>query len=447
MSGLDPDLRRRRGPLRRATLLFLFVTVVLDILAIGIVIPVLPHLIERLAGGVAQAALWVGAFGSAFALAQFLASPVQGALGDRFGRRPVILLSNLGLGFDFLLMALAGSLPVLFLGRVLAGLTSASVSTAHAYIADIVPPERRAASYGLLGAAFGLGFVVGPALGGLLGGIELRLPFQVAAGLSLANFLYGLLILPESLPRSRRTPFRWRRAHPLASVRMLRGRPRVGRLATVLVLSQFAHYALPSVFVLYAAHRYGWGETRVGGVLALVGICNVLVQAVGVRRWVPRIGERRGLLLGLACGGLGFAWQGLAPDGATFLASIPLMALWGLVGPCAQSLMTREVDAGDQGKLQGAVTGLVALTGVFAPTLFTQVFAAALRGLGGGPWSGLPFLASAALLGLAWWIASGIPDRSGRQLQDQGRVQGGTGGARAEADTERLERATDPERA
>lgn len=433
---------------RRAALVFIFITVLLDVLAIGIVIPVLPHLVERFAGGTAQAAIWVGAFGSAFALAQFLASPVQGALSDRFGRRPVILLSNLGLGLDFILMAVAGTLPLLFLGRVLAGVTSASISTANAYIADITPAERRAASFGMLGAAFGIGFVFGPALGGVLGSIDLRLPFWAAAGLALANFLYGLLILPESLPVERRAKFQWRRAHPIGSLQLLRGYPQVFGLACVVVLSQFAHYALPAVFVLYAGHRYGWGEGTVGWVLALVGICNVLVQAIGVRRLVPRIGERRALLTGLACGALGFAWQGLAPSGTLFLFAIPLLAMWGLAGPSAQSLMTRQVDEHEQGRLQGALTSLVSLTGVFAPTLFAQVFAASISTLAGGRWPGLAFLLAGALLLAGFVLAARVTASvGGGQLQDQARQGVQRRSVEIQPGTERVDRPLDPEQA
>ncbi|WP_425511236.1 TCR/Tet family MFS transporter [Pseudomarimonas salicorniae] len=395
-----PSVSEQSGQptVRRAALAFIFITVLLDVLAIGIIIPVLPHLIERFTGSTASAAIWVGVFGSAFALAQFIASPVQGALSDRFGRRPVILVSNLGLGLDFVLMAVAGTLPILFLGRVLAGITSASISTANAYIADVTPAERRAASFGMLGAAFGIGFVVGPALGGVLGGVDLRLPFWVAAGLALANFLYGLLILPESLPPERRDGFRWSRANPVGSLQMLRRYPQVFGLVGVVLLSQIAHYALPSVFVLYAAHRYGWGEDRVGWVLALVGVCNVLVQALLIRRLVPRIGERNALLLGLGFGALGFAWMGLAAVGSVFLMAIPFMALWGLAGPSAQALMTRQVDEREQGRLQGAVTSAVSLSGVFAPVVFTQVFAASIAALSGVDWSGLAFLLAAVLL-------------------------------------------------
>lgn len=396
-------------PPRRAALLFIFITVLLDILAIGIIIPVLPHLVERFAGGVAQAALWVGAFGTAFALAQFIFSPLQGALSDRFGRRPVILLSNAGLALDFVLMAVVNTLPLLFLGRVLAGITSASLSTANAYIADVTPADKRAASFGMLGAAFGIGFIIGPAMGGLLGAIDLRLPFWVAAGLAAANFCYGFFILPESLPPAARSGFEWKRANPAGSLMLLRRYPKVFGLVSVNVISQLAHYALPSVFVLYAGYRYGWDEYRVGYVLALVGVCNVLVQAFLVRRLVPRIGERAALLIGLLCGAGGFALQGFAPNGTWFLCAIPLMALWGLAGPSTQTLITRQVDPHEQGRLQGAVTSAVSLTGIFGPALFTQVFAAMVDA-GPGSVVGAPFYLSASLLLLAAFLASRFTD-------------------------------------
>ncbi len=384
---------------RRAAIVFVFITVALDILAIGVVIPVLPHLIEAFAGGdTASAAHWLGVFGTAFALVQFLCAPLLGALSDRFGRRPVILLSNLGLGLDFVLMAMAHTLPLLFLGRVLAGLTSASVATANAYIADVTPPDRRAAGFGLLGAAFGLGFVLGPALGGVLGDIDLRLPFWVAAGLSLANFLYGFFILPESLPPSARSALDLRRANPLGALLLLRRYRRVLGLAAVLFLSNLAHYVLPACYVLYTAHRYGWGAKTVGLALAAVGVCTAIVQALLVRRIVPALGERRALLLGLSCGVAGFAIQGLAPTAGWFLLAIPVMAFWGLAGPSAQTLMTRQVDPHEQGRLQGALTSLTSLAGVFGPAMFTTVFALALVPWGGFEVSGAPFVLAALLL-------------------------------------------------
>lgn len=412
--------------------MFIFITVVLDILAIGIIIPVLPHLIEHFSGDdTATAARWVGLFGTAFALMQFLFSPLQGALSDRFGRRPVILLSNLGLGLDFLLMAVVNTLPLLFIGRVLSGITSASFSTANAYIADITPIERRAASFGILGAAFGLGFIIGPALGGWLGGYDLRLPFFVAAGLSLANFCYGWFVLPESLPPERRARFHPERANPIGALALLRRYPSVIVLASVVFFSQLAHYVLNSVFVLYADFRYHWGPQQVGYVLALVGASNAIVQAGLVRRLVPRLGERRALLFGLACGIGGFVIQALAQGGQIFLLAIPLMAFWGLAGPSIQSLLTRRVDPEMQGRLQGAVTSLASVAGIFGPYLFTQVFAAFIDPEAGLHLPGAPFLLAAGLLavgaGLAWVATAS--ERAPIKTPRLGESSAGSGGS------------------
>jgi len=404
-------------PPRKAALVFIWITVALDILAIGVIIPVLPHLIKEFVGGSTEtAAWWVGVFGSAFALTQFLASPLQGALSDRFGRRPVVLLSNLGLGLDFILMAVVGTLPLLFIGRVLAGLTSASVSTANAYIADITPQAQRAGAFGMLGAAFGIGFVLGPALGGVLGEIDIRLPFWVAAGLSLSNFLYGFFVLPESLPVEKRSArYDWKRANPLGALMLLREHGGVAGLALVVFISQLAHYVLPSVYVLYTDYRYGWSELDVGLTLGLVGVCNALVQALLVRRLVPKIGERRAVAIGLACGIVGFAWMGMAPTGAWFLAAIPFMALWGLAGPSLQSLITQRVAPEQQGRLQGSLASLVATAGIFGPFLFTGIFRLFI---GDNPPAYLPgasFLFSACLLGLAWFVAERAT-RSSRRI-------------------------------
>ncbi len=238
---------------------FIFVTILLDMLALGLIMPILPKLVESFVDNdTASAARIFGLFGTAWALMQFFFSPILGGLSDRFGRRPVVLLSNFGLALDYVLMALAPSLIWLFVGRVISGITSASVSTAFAYIADITPPERRAAVFGKIGAAFGAGFILGPALGGLLGGIDPRLPFWVAAGLSFANALYGLLILPESLPPDRRSPFRWRSANPIGALHLLRSNRVLAGLSVANFFAQLAHVVLPSTFVLYATYRYGW---------------------------------------------------------------------------------------------------------------------------------------------------------------------------------------------
>jgi DHA1 family tetracycline resistance protein-like MFS transporter len=384
---------------RRAALVFIFITIVLDIFALGIIIPVLPHLIEDFRGGdTAGAAKVYGVFGTVWALMQFLAMPVLGALSDRFGRRRVILLSNLGLGLDYVLMALAPNLAWLFVGRVISGITAASVSTGMAYIADVTPPEQRAASFGKVGVAFGLGFVLGPALGGLLGSVDPRLPFWVAAALSLANALYGYLILPESLPPDRRRPFEWRRANPLGSLKLLRSHPELSGLAGVVFLSNLAHVALPATFVLYAAYRYDWGARDVGFVLAAVGTCSAVVQGLLVGPAVRRLGERRVLLAGLSCGAIGFSAYGLASTGMLFLAAVPVVALWGLASPAAQGIMTRHVASSEQGALQGAMGSVMGIANMVGPTLFAGTFAYSIGA--GARWHvpGAAFVLAAALL-------------------------------------------------
>ncbi|MGN6482004.1 TCR/Tet family MFS transporter [Luteibacter sp.] len=396
------------APVRRAAVVFVFITVLIDILAFGIIIPVLPHLIESMTGGtVSNAAWWVGVFGTVFAAVQFFSSPIQGALSDRFGRRPVILLSNLGLGLDFVLMALAPSLWLLFVGRIISGMTAASFTTANAYIADVTPPEKRAGAFGLLGGAFGIGFIIGPALGGFLGGIDLRLPFWVAAGLALANFLYGFFILPESLPPERRAArFEPHTAHPMGAMRLLRCSPTVFGLAIVTFLFYLAHYVLQTTFVLYADYRYHWGAQAVGFVLALVGACDGSVQAFLTGRLTSRFGERKILVTGLLFGTLAFAVMGLANTGWVFLLGIPLMALWGLSGPPMQSIMTRCVSADQQGRLQGAITSLGSFAGIFGPYLFAQIFAFSIAPERTVHVPGVAFLLAAVLIGVGAVVAA-----------------------------------------
>ena len=364
------------SPRRRAALVFIFVTVVLDMLALGMILPVLPHLIEDFLGGdTARAAKIFGVFGSVWAVMQFVSMPVMGGLSDRFGRRPVILLSNFGLGLDYVLMALAPNLRWLFVGRVISGVTAASISTAMAYIADVTPPENRARSYGLVGMAFGLGFIVGPALGGVLGSIDPRLPFWAAAVASLANAAYGFFVLPESLPPERRRAFEWKRANPVGSLRFLRAHREITGLAGAAFLSAVAHAVLPAVFVLYAGYRYGWDEKTVGLALAVVGASSVVVQGTLVGPLVRKFGERRVLLAGLLAGAVGFLLYGLAPTGPLFLAGIPVVALWGLASPSAQGLMTRHVGANVQGELQGAMGSLQGIATMIGPVMFATIFA------------------------------------------------------------------------
>jgi MFS transporter, DHA1 family, tetracycline resistance protein len=398
------------GP-RRATLAFIFVTVLLDILAMGMIIPVLPKIVvAMLDGDTARAAGIFGVFSTAWALMQFFFSPVLGALSDRFGRRPVILLSNFGLGLDYILMALAPTLGWLFVGRVISGITSASISTASAYIADVTPPEKRAASYGLLGAAFGVGFVLGPALGGVLGDLDSRLPFWVSAGLSLANALYGLFVLPESLPPEKRKAFQWRHANPVGALKLLRSNLEVFKLASVHFLYQLAHVALPSVFVLYGSYRFGWDERTVGLTMAGVGLSSLVVQGGLVRPLVKKLGERRTLMLGLSFGALGFIIYGLAPTGMLFWVGVPVMSLWGLTGPSAQGLMSSRISQSEQGQFQGALSSIMGIAGMIGPAIFTQTLAYFIGPGLGWDLPGAPFLLAALMLvfaiGLAGWATS-----------------------------------------
>jgi MFS transporter, DHA1 family, tetracycline resistance protein len=394
-----------RAP-RRAAFAFVFITVLLDMLAIGIIIPVLPKLVVDFVGGDAvEGARIYGLFGTVWALMQFVFSPVQGALSDRFGRRPVILVSNFGLGLDYIVMALAPSLNWLFVGRVISGITAASISTSYAYVADVTPAEARAARFGLLGTAFGIGFVLGPALGGLAGAVDPRLPFWIAAGLSLANALYGLLVLPESLPPERRAPFAWGRANPVGALTLLASQSALIGLATVNFLGNLAHAALPSIGVLYMMYRYGWTERTVGLTMAGVGLAAIVVQGSVIGPVVKRFGERRALVTGLGFGVAGFTVFGLAPTGPVFWLGIPLMALWGLANPSAQGLMSRRIGPDKQGQLQGASASLMGVANLIGPGLFTLTFAFAIGAAKDLSLPGAPHLVAAMLLVLAIMVA------------------------------------------
>lgn len=364
---------------RRAAFVFILVTVALDMIAFGIIAPVLPDLVRYFEGGdFARASDMIGYFGLAWAAMQFLFSPLLGAWSDRYGRRPVILLSCLGLGVDYAFMALAPTLSWLFVGRIVSGITTSNISTAFAYITDVTPPENRARQFGFISAAFGLGFVIGPAIGGFLGNTNLRLPFWVAAVLSVVNFFYGLLVLPESLPPERRSKSAWHMANPLGSLALLRSHAELAGLSVVMTLYYLAHQSLPSMWALYTEYRYLWNRRDVGLSLALVGVCAAVVSGALVGPLVKRFGERRSLLAGLLFGILGFAGFGMASRGWEVLAAIPLIALWGIAGPAMQSLMSQRVDSSSQGKLQGAINSIRALTGMIGPIVFTQVFAYAI---------------------------------------------------------------------
>jgi DHA1 family tetracycline resistance protein-like MFS transporter len=390
---------------KRAAIIFIFITVVLDMLALGIVIPVLPTLIEGfVANDTARTAQILGLFATVWALMHFVFSPIFGALSDRYGRRSVILLSNFGLAADYVLMALAPTLGLLFVGRVISGITASNISAAGAYIADVTPPEKRAAGFGILGAAFGIGFVAGPALGGILGHYDPRLPFWVSAGLCLLNAVYGIFVLPESLPPERRSAFLWSKANPVGALHFLRHKPRMMPLAIVHFLSYIAHAVLPAIFVLYAAYRYGWKSREVGFALASVGICAGVAQSVLVAPFVKRLGEMKTLYAGLAFGILGFVAYAVADRPWIFMVlAVPLSCLWGVAGPALQGIMTQQVEPSEQGQLQGALSSLRGLSELIGPGLFTFTFATFISLP--TPQPGAPFWLAALILGASLVLA------------------------------------------
>ena len=404
-----------------AAFTFILIMVAFDFLAFGIIAPVLPDLIRQFEGGdFARASSVTGYFGFAWATMQFVFSPLLGAWSDRFGRRPVILISCFGLSIDYIFMAVAPTLRWLFVGRLISGITTSNVATAFAYVTDVTKPGERAKPFGLISAAYGLGFVIGPAVGGWLGNRNLRFPFWAAAALSLGNALYGYFVLPESLPPERRAKSAWHMAHPFGSFELLRSHRELAGLSVVVTLYYLAHNSLPSMWALYTEYRYAWSRRDVGNSLALVGICAAIVSGVLVGPYVKRFGERRSVLSGLFFGTVGFAGFAFATRGWMLLAVIPFIALWGIAAPAVQSLMARHVDPSSQGKLQGAINSLRAITGMAGPVLFTQVFTLAISPRFGLHLSGAPYYLAAVLLGASLLLAvyvtrpSGVTQSAGR---------------------------------
>ncbi len=385
---------------------FILVMVAFDFLAFGIIAPVLPDLIRSFKGGdFGLASSAIGDFGFAWASMQFIFSPLLGAWSDRFGRRPVILISCFGLSIDYVFMALAPSLRWLFIGRLISGITTSNVSTAFAYISDVTPPEKRAKAFGMISAAFGLGFVIGPAVGGLLGNHNLRFPFWAAAGLSLVNALYGFFVLPESLPKQRRAKSAWQMGNPLGSLKLFRSHPELTGLAAVITLYYLAHQSLVSVWAVYTEYRFSWSRIAVGNSLAMVGVCAAIVSGLLVGPFVKRFGERASLIFGLLFGTLGFLCFGAAQRGWFLLATVPFIALWGIAAPAVQALMSRHVDPSSQGKLQGAINSLRGITGMAGPPLFTRVFRYAIAPDSKLRAPGAPYLLAAVLLASSLLIA------------------------------------------
>jgi DHA1 family tetracycline resistance protein-like MFS transporter len=405
-----------KGGPRKAAVLFIFATALMDVISLGIMIPVLPNLVKQFAGGdTALAAQYTMAFALTWGLMQFFFGPIVGMLSDRFGRRPVLLMSIFGLGVDYVFMALAPTLNWLFVGRVINGITSASFSTANAYVADVTAPQERAKAFGMLGAAFGIGFLIGPAIGGALGNINLRLPFWAAAGLAICNWLYGYFVLPESLPPPRRTAtLNWRRANPVGALGFLRERRNLLGLIAINVLYLFAHNVFPSIFVLYVGYRFNWGPFAAAAMLIATGLTSILVQTLVVGRVVKAIGERGALLIGLISAILGFIAYALASTPQWFFVGVPLGAFSALIMPGLQSLMSRRVAGNEQGRLQGLNSAFMGLTAIFGPLLYLSTLAFAVRHDAHLHQPGLPVMIAAgfcaAALVLAIFVAKPVAD-------------------------------------
>ncbi|HKM63812.1 MAG TPA: MFS transporter [Acidisphaera sp.] len=392
--------------MRRNTpaLVFVLVTLAIDSLGIGIVIPVVPSLVRELTGlSPSNAVLWQGAVVATYSGAQFLAGPILGGLSDRFGRRPVLLISVGGLGLSYLLLAAAPTIAWVYVARLLAGATAANVSAVNAYIADITSPANRAKRFGLVGAVWGAAFVLGPAVGGLLGGVSLRLPFLVAAGLSTCNFLYGLLVLPESLPASRRRRFDWRRANVLGSWRTLTATADRKRLAGAWACSWVGMGTLQATFVLYTQQRYGWGTEQNGLALGLVGLSQIVVQLVVVRQAIARLGERRAVMTANLTSAVAYGLFAAAAHPAVIYAAIVVQALGAVAGPGVQSLVSRAAGADQQGEMQGALSSVQGLTAVVAPivaALLFNHFAASVPGAA--------FIMAGVVYVLSAWLVRGL---------------------------------------
>jgi DHA1 family tetracycline resistance protein-like MFS transporter len=392
---------------RKPALGFIFVTLFLDILGIGLIIPILPKLIESFCEGNVSAASGVfGWLAAIYSLMQFVFAPLLGSLSDRFGRRPVILFSLLGSWLDYLLLAFAPSLPWFFVGRVITGITSANYAAASAYIADISPPEKRAGNFGLIGAAFGLGFIAGPALGGLLGDIGLRLPFLVAAVLTLVNWLYGLFVLPESLPGEHRRAFSWGRSNPIGSLLALKKYPVVLGLTGTLFLLHLAHQAVPSTWVLYTGYRYHWTSGQVGLSLAIVGLMAAVVQGGLARRIIPALGERRSIVLGLVNGTVVMAAYGLATQGWMVYVILTLGSFGAIAMPAIQGLISRGVPLNEQGAVQGSLSSVGSVAGIIGPPMATGLFGYFISDRAPAHVPGMAFFLSSLLIFCALLLAT-----------------------------------------
>ena len=359
----------------RLPLIFILITVMLDSMGIGLIMPVMPDLIQELeAGDLGQAALWGGILAAIFAVMQFLFGPVIGGFSDRFGRRPVLLIALVVMAFDYVLMAVAGTIWLLVIGRIIGGITAATQSTASAYMADISKPEDKSANFGLIGAAFGMGFVLGPLMGGLLAEYGTRAPFWAAAVLAGANAIFGYFALPETVTDRIRRPFSLRRANPFGAFKHIGQLPGLGRLMGMSFIYGIAFFVYPSIWAYFGKLQFGWGPGMIGLSLGAFGIGIAIVQGVLIRPILARIGERNAVLLGLGVDVVAFVALGFVTNGWIAFALTPLTALGSIAGPALQGIMSRTAPDDQQGELQGALTSINAVASIAAPLAMTQVF-------------------------------------------------------------------------
>ena len=387
-------------------LLFIFITVLVDVIGLGIIIPIVPKLIENLTGlGINEASKYGGWLLFSFAIMQFIFSPILGGLSDRFGRRPILLLSLFGLGLDYIFHAFAPSIAWLFVGRIIAGIMGASFSTATAYIADISSPEKRAQNFGLIGAAFGLGFIIGPVIGGISSKWGTNVPFLIAAGLTLLNVIYGYFVLPESLSKDNRRAFEWKRANPISSLKNLRKYPVVSGLVISLVLTFIASHAVQSNWSFYTMYKFNWTAEIVGYSLAVVGVLVAFVQGFLIRKIIPRLGQVKSIYLGMSFSALGLLLFGLASESWMMFAFLIPYCLGGIAGPSIQGVISSQVPANEQGELQAALTSLMSLCGVFGPLLMTNLFAFATAKNSTFHVPGAPFFLASCLTLVSFYLS------------------------------------------
>ena len=390
---------------RKAAVGFIFITLLLDVIGLGIIIPVIPALIQELTGGsISEASRYVGWLIASYALVQFLCAPIVGALSDKYGRRPILLLSLLGFGLDYLVLAVAPTIGWLFLARIIAGVFGASFTTGAAYIADVSSAEKRAQNFGLLGAAFGLGFIIGPVTGGLLGEIGPRVPFYAAALVTFLNLIYGYFILPESLLKENRREFEWSRANPLGALFALKRYPSVAGLIGALTFIYLASHAIQGTWTYFSMEKFNWSESMVGYSLGLVGIMSALVQGLLIRIIIPKIGEYNTMITGIIfniCGCLLFS---MASEGWMLLCFIIPYSLGGIAGPAIQGILSNQIPDNEQGQLQGALTSMMAATGIIGPLMMTSIFAYFTAENAPIYFPGAPFVTGAVLVAICLFL-------------------------------------------